>query len=812
MFSRPFRAIPALAAGAALLCSLSGCASTGSSPTREAARPPAAGGWTLNAERLDPVRDLLREAIATNQTPGGVVVVGTRGGIALREAFGFRSTVPAAEPMTVDTLFDLASLTKVVATTPAVMLLVERGRLGLDDPVVRFLPELDRYGKHRIAIRHLLTHTSGLRAGVDLVLPFDGREALLALIAEEVLEAAPGERFIYSDLDFVLLGEIVSRVSGVPFEEFVRTELFHPLGMRDTMFRPDAQRRQSAAATEACDPDAAPCPDGPGIPLRGVVHDPMARRLGGVAGHAGLFSTADDLARFCGMLLNGGALDGTRVLAPLSVRLMTQGATPPALPHMRGLGWDVDSSFASVRGDLLPVGSFGHTGWTGTSLWIDPLTGTFVILLTNRVHPDGTGDVRELRERVANVVGAALIGSPEPQLRQVGRDFGARALTVDAASERVRAVLTGADVLAAEGTELLRNRRVALLTNHTGRTRTGARTIDILRSAREVTLVSLLSPEHGIHGTADDRVASGTDARTGLPVHSLYGETRRPTGAMLAGVDTVVVDLQDIGARFYTYMTTIGYVLEEAAARGIRVVVLDRPNPVNGYAIEGPVQDEAAEAFTAYFPMPIRHGLTMGELARLFNGEKKIGADLHIVAMRNWSRRLWYDETGLPWVNPSPNMRNLHQAALYPGIGALEFSNISVGRGTDSPFEQFGAPWIDGVALAAALNARALPGVRFYPVRFTPAASIYAGEPCGGVFIIVTNRDALRPVRLGVEIAAALFRLHGSTYDPRETWRLLGSRAQVEALAAGVDPGEIAAGWRLGEARWRLLRARYLLY
>ena len=800
-----------MAAGAALLGSLSGCASTRSSPTR-AARPPVAGGWTLDAERLDPVRDLLREAIATDQTPGGVVIIGTRGGVAFREAFGFRSTVPAAEPMTAETLFDLASLTKVVATTPAVMLLVERGRLGLDDPVVRFLPELDRYGKHRITIRHLLTHTSGLRAGLDPVLPFDGREALLALIAEEVLEAAPGERFTYSDLDFVLLGEIVSRVSGVSFEEFARTELFDPLGMRDTVFRPDAQRRQSAAATEACDADAAPCPEGPGIPLRGVVHDPMARRLGGVAGHAGLFSTADDLARFCRMLLNGGALDGRRVLAPLSVRLMTQGATPPALLHLRGLGWDVDSAFSSVRGDLLPIGSFGHTGWTGTSLWIDPVTGTFVILLTNRVHPDGTGDVRELRERVANVVGAALVGTAGPQLRQVGRDFGARALAADAASETVRVVLTGADVLAAEGSELLRKRRVALLTNHTGRTRTGARTIDVLRSAREVTLVSLLSPEHGIHGTADDRVSSGTDAGTGLPVHSLYGETRRPTGAMLAGVDTVVVDLQDIGARFYTYMTTIGYVLEEAAARGIRVVVLDRPNPVNGYSIEGPVQDEAAEAFTAYFPMPIRHGLTMGELARLFNGEKKIGADLHIVAMRNWSRRLWYDETGLPWVNPSPNMRNLHQAALYPGIGALEFSNISVGRGTDSPFEQIGAPWIDGVALAAALNARALPGVRFYPVRFTPSASTYEGESCGGVFIIVTNRDALRPVRVGVELAAALFRLHGSTYDPRETWRLLGSRAQVEALGAGVDPGGIAAGWRLGEARWRLLRARYLLY
>jgi uncharacterized protein YbbC (DUF1343 family) len=273
-----------------------------------------------------------------------------------------------------------------------------------------------------------------------------------------------------------------------------------------------------------------------------------------------------------------------------------------------------------------------------------------------------------------------------------------------------------------------------------------------------------------------------------------------------------VVDLQDIGSRFYTYMTTIAYVMEEAARRDIRVVVLDRPNPINGYQIEGPVQEDAARGFTGHFPMPVRHGLTIGELASLFNGENAIGADLTVVPMRNWSRRLWYDETGLAWTDPSPNMRNMHQAVLYPGIGAMEWSNISVGRGTDRPFEQIGAPWVDGISLAAALNARHLPGVRFYPVRFTPSSSVYAGESCGGVFIIVTDRAALRPVRLGVELAAALMRLYGSRYETRETWKLFGSREQLEALRAGADPADISGRWRGDEARWRRLRARYLLY
>ncbi len=274
-----------------------------------------------------------------------------------------------------------------------------------------------------------------------------------------------------------------------------------------------------------------------------------------------------------------------------------------------------------------------------------------------------------------------------------------------------------------------------------------------------------------------------------------------------------MIDLQDIGARFWTYITTTVYVMEEAAKRGLPVFVLDRPNPINGYQIEGPSLDQAMTGFTGYFPaMPVRHGMTLGELARLFNGENKIGAALTVVPMQNWDRNQWFDETGQPWVNPSPNMRNLIEATLYPGIGSFEGTNLSVGRGTDTPFEQIGAPWIDGVQLADAMNARALPGIRFYPVRFTPSSSKYAKEECQGVFMIVTDRSALRPVRVGLELAAMLHRLYGARFELELAERLFGSKDGLARVRAGDDPASIAASWGAAEARWRLLRAKYLLY
>jgi uncharacterized protein YbbC (DUF1343 family) len=536
--------------------------------------------------------------------------------------------------------------------------------------------------------------------------------------------------------------------------------------------------------------------------------------MGGVAGHAGLFSTADDLAIYCQMLLNGGAVGSVRILSPLTVARMIAPSTPASESNVRGLGWDVDSSFSSNRGELLPFGSFGHTGFTGTSLWIDPATRVFVVFLSNRVHPDGRGDVTPVRARVATTVAAALLDLPSA----VSADARWRQPTYASQPGPIPApssgpVLSGIDVLRADGFAQLRGLKVGLVTNHTGIARDGQTTIDLLAGSRDVTLAALFSPEHGIRGILDAAVPSSKDEKTGLPIHSLYGTSQRPTAAMLAGLDAMVIDLQDIGARFYTYMTTMAYVMEEAAARKIKVFVLDRPNPIGGVQIEGPALDATAVGFTGYFPaMPIRPGLTLGELARLFNAEKKIGADLTVVPIKNWRRDQWFDETGLRWISPSPNMRTMYAATLYPGIGAFESTNLSVGRGTDTPFEHLGAPWIDGMRLADALNARGLPGIRFYPVSFTPTSSRFANTLCHGVFMVITDRSAVRPVRVGVEIASALLKLFPGQLTIDAAARLFGSTDGLARLKAGDDAADIPASWSGAEARWRLLRAQYLLY
>ena len=781
-------------------------------PVPSAPAGPAEAQVTVDVRRLDAIEPLVREAIADKKLPGAVVLVGRGDRILYQKAIGNRALVPAAEAMTLDTIFDLASLTKVVATTTSVMMLVEQGRIRLNDRVASYIPGFERYGKGEITVRHLLTHVSGLRPDVDLADLWMGYETAIALAIDEVPASRPGERFVYSDINFFLLGDLVQRVSKLPLDRFAREQIFEPLGMKDTTFNPASSLEPRIAPTESCTRFGWPCQGPEMTMLRGVVHDPTARRMGGVAGHAGLFSTAADLASFCRMLLGGGTFQGARILSPLAVEKMTSDATPDLGTTARALGWDIDSAYSSNRGELLPIGSFGHTGFTGTSLWIDPATGMFVIFLSNRVHPDGKGDVTPLRARVATVAAAAVTSLPPAAraLTWTGRDFGASGALP---ARQSRPVQTGIDVLRADGFAPLRGKRVGLVTNHTGLTRDGATTIDVLFGAKDVKLVALFSPEHGIRGTVDDKVASSTDEKTGLPIHSLYGETRRPTAATLEGLDALVVDLQDIGARFYTYTTTMAYVLEEAAKNRLPVIVLDRPNPINGFQIEGPALDKAQLGFTGYFaPMPIRHGLTIGELARLFNGENKIGANLTVIAAANWQRDAWFDETSLPWINPSPNMRNLIQATLYPGIGAIETTNISVGRGTDTPFEQFGAPWIDGAVLADALNGRRIPGVRFYPVRFTPASSKYAGQACQGVFMIVTDRAALRPVKLGVEIAAMLHKLYASSFELDAAERLLGSREGIARIRAGEDPASIAASWNAAEARWRLLRAQYLLY
>ena len=805
----------------AFLCisGLSAAAQPAATPARTAPPAAAAAGpaaRAVDAATLARVDAIVEQAIADKQVPGAVLLVGQGAQVLYQKAYGRRAVSPVDEPMTLDTVFDMASVTKVVATATSVMILVEEGKIRLTDRVASYIPDFGRYGKGGITVRHLLTHVSGLRPDLDLGDDsWKGYDKAMALAAEEILASPPGERFVYSDIGFFLLGDIVARVSGMPFDRFARERVFAPLGMKDSMFNPPESLRPRIAPTQLCTPYGWPC-DGPGqVMLRGVVHDPTARRMHGVAGHAGLFSTAADIARYCQMILNGGSLDGVRVLSPLGVMKMTSAATPAGMATVRGLGWDVDTSYSSNRGELFPVGSFGHTGFTGTSVWIDPLTSTYVILLSNRVHPDGKGDATPLRARVATVVASALRQLPEAaELREhawTGGDFGATGTVPRRGEEPAGLTMNGIDILRADGFKILQGKKIGLVTNHTGRARTGEATIDLVASAPGAKIVALFSPEHGIRGILDEKVPSSTDEKTGLPIHSLYGDTRRPTDEMLRGIDTMVIDLQDIGSRFYTYITTMGYVLEEAKKRNIAVVVLDRVNPVNGTAIEGPSMDPAELGFTAYFPMPIRHGMTLGELARLFNAENKIGADLTVVELKHWTRDAWFDETGLPWVNPSPNMRNMVAASLYTGVGAIEAANVSVGRGTDTPFEIVGAPWVDGPKLAAALNARGLPGVRVYPVTFTPTASKFAVEACRGVFLIVTERERLRPVRVGLELAAALWALHPDQFKIDQVGRLFGADV-VKRIRTGEDTSAIASSWARAESQWRTLRAKYLLY
>ncbi|HTL46050.1 MAG TPA: exo-beta-N-acetylmuramidase NamZ domain-containing protein [Vicinamibacterales bacterium] len=777
-----------------------------------AAVAPARRG--VDAERFELIRPLVEQAIADKKTPGAIVLIGRGDETLYESAFGNRALVPAVEPMTIDTIFDMASLTKILATTTSVMILVEDGRIRMNDRVASFIPGFERFGKGNITIRELMTHTSGLRPDLDLGDPWTGADTAIQLAIEEVPASPPGTHFVYSDINYILLGDIVRRVSGKPLNEFARERIFVPLGMKDTMFMPPASLRPRIAPTQMCTPYGWPC-EGPDMQmLRGVVHDPTARRMMGVAGHAGLFSTAADTAIFCRMILNGGNYHGVRILSPLSVAKMTTPATDPELSNVRGLGWDIDSAFSSNRGELLPIGSFGHTGFTGTSIWIDPVTREFVVFMSNRVHPDGKGDVTPLRARIATVAASAIEDVPQSVRREqrYTSDVLSPSGTPAAVHEQGN-VVSGLDVLRGQNFAPLAGKRVGLLTNHTGRAKDGTPAIDLLFEAKNVKLTALFSPEHGIRGIVDENVASTVDEKTKLPIYSLYGDTRRPTAAMLDGLDAIVIDLQDIGARFYTYMTTMAYVLEEAAPRKIQVFVLDRPNPVDGWEIEGPAVDKDEIAYTSYFQqMPVRPGMTFGELAKLFNAENKIGADLTVVPMQNWHRDDWFDETGLPWFSPSPNMRNMNEATLYPGIGAIEGTNISVGRGTDTPFEHVGAPWVNGVRLAEYLNARAIPGIRFYAERFTPTSSKYANTECQGVFMVVTDREALRPVRTGVEIAAALYKLYPSDYQIDLAARLLGSKDTIARVKNGEDPAKIADSWSAAEAKWRLLRGKYLLY
>ncbi|MGE5452766.1 MAG: serine hydrolase [Acidobacteriota bacterium] len=755
-------------------------------------------GGDLDSQNWAPLDAAVQAQMAAGKLPGAVMIYGDAQHIWLRRAWGLRARVPQPEPMTVDTVFDLASLTKVVVTTTAMLQLMERGAVQLDSPVARYWPAFAAHGKESITVRQLLTHTSGLRADLDMREPWQGRAQALQRVVAERPVVAPGSRVIYSDINFIVLGELVERLTGLPLQTYAQRRIFKPLGMPDTGFLPASTLLRRLAPTEWL---------ADGRMMRGQVHDPSARRMGGVAGHAGLFGTADDLARFAQAMLQPGRLFKPATLAALQVA-----AGPPNDSDPRGLGWALQAPLVANRDELAPQGLIAHTGYTGTGIWIDLVQRRFVVLLSNRVHPNGRGDARPIRRQVLALL-SAMQAPWKPDATAGESPLPGQPAAPAATAPRV---LTGIDVLRAQHYAPLQGRRVGLITHLAAVDGMGWRTLDRLRWAPGVQLIKVFSPEHGLYGDAEGAIPSGVEPLSGLPLVSLYGERRRPHAQSLQDIDTLVFDVQDAGARFFTYISTLVEAMEAAAEHGLRVVVLDRPNPIRADRVGGPVLDEGRGSFTGYPGLPVQHGMTVGELARWFQDDiqqrRGVKVDLLVIAMQGYRRDQWFDQTGLDWVPPSPNLRTPTTAILYPGVAWVEGANISVGRGTDHPFEWVGAPWIDADALSLALNAAALPGVQFSPIAFVPDAGPYRGRSCQGVQVRVVDRNVFDAPLLGAVLTRELQALWPQDFQLDKTLALIGSADTLQGLRDGVAPQDWSTRWQEGLARFLARRATYLLY
>jgi SSS family transporter len=979
------------------------------------------------------VSTAINAAIAQKKLPGAVVVIGHGGKVVFEQAYGVRKLAgepgldgkpSPAEPMTLDTIFDMASLTKCLVTATAIMQLYEAHKLDFDDPVAKYLPEFaapatrpptssangatlyqpgaqpqesDRKetkraegqtytasDKAKVTIRELLTHYSGLPPDVDLKdawgLAAPDKAEGIRRAMNSPLTTTPGTHFEYSDINYIVLGALVEKLSGETLDVYASAHIFLPQGIRgpyrsqflpleracglSSSFPPysapsgDRITDQKGVALVECDRPGSWSPeqiishtaptqhDDQGtketnpdfdVLLRGTVHDPTVRRMGGVAGQAGLFSTAADVALFAQALLD--RLAGRPSNFPLkreTLQLMTTPQQPKTAQGgatiftqdgqttagvaLRGFGWDINSAYSRPRGTVFPTtgtavptagagvpASFGHTGFTGTSLWMDPASDTYVILLSNAIHPRGNSPISALRGEVATAAAQALgvgvggyvayisyskdgkptsIVKTDPGWPRTPHEIDCHApnticdVAVVGASYSYAPLpskfppiplsalfsgitsnppptLTGIDVLEATNFAALKEAaarngghlRIGLLTNQTGLDAQGRRTIDVLRGiGGGIELTTLFSPEHGIFGAKDStEIGQEVDPTTGLKVISLYGAKdadRRPKPEDLKNLDAVVIDLQDAGVRFYTYETVVGYLLEAAAcetarAHPLEVILLDRPDPINGDAVQGPISNTAS-SYLDYMPLPIRHGFTLGELAQYIHGEHPVTcapntppiknpARLTVVPMQNWRREEFFDATGVPWVNPSPNLRSVTEATLYPALGMMDMTNVSVGRGTATPFEVFGAgataatkdapvlpAWFDGKAVAAYLTARNIPGVTFTPTTTRVAEDAnhypYHGQTVEGVRLTVTDRFALDSPELGIEILSALDHLYPTQFKLDKAAPLVANVETMAALERGDDPRTIAAGWAKGLLDFKARCAQYLIY
>lgn len=718
----------------------------------------------------------LEQAVRAADAPGAVAWVGNAEGCLFQGAAGLRQRIPDPVPATLDTVYDLASLTKVVATTTATMLLWESGRLDLDAPLTTWLP----YPTLGIFTpRHLLTHTTGLPPGRPLHLEVDNYDDAIARIAQTASDWPPGTRRRYSDLGFMLLGKVVEAAAGQSFESYCRRRIFGPLNMQRTGFNPDPRFRDQCAATEQC--------PWRGRVMQGEVHDENAWAIGGVSGHAGLFSTAEDLARF-----SRGMLD-SRILRQETMAEMLKLTHVPSYPW-QGLGWKVDPWRDGSEGYLPFRRAFGHTGWTGTCLWVDFDSGLHAILLSNTCHPSRAHrDNRTLRRVFFTAVHAHY--APEKSNAH-----------------------TGLDRLVWDEFSAIRGKRIAVLTHQAAVDQLGRPMLDVLALAPDVQVKRIYSPEHGLRGQAEAG-AKVTSQAGAVPVISLYGERTQPTQDELRGVDMFLVDLQDIGARFYTYIATMRACMAACADARVPLLVLDRPNPLGNAIVEGPMPEKTGSLVCAA-EVPTRHGMTIGEMALFFwsTAFNRKGFEVRLLTVDGWPNTLRAEALPQPWTPPSPNIPTAETALVYSGTCLFEGVNLNEGRGTESPFLLIGAPWLDTAAVLAAVAADAPPGCALEAVEYTPrviegkaSSPRYKGERCAGIRIRVTDAGALRPFTLAVALLQAIQARHQGTFEWLAYFdTLAGGPALRKAIQAGVPAAQIAAECNAASLNWARSRpARY---
>jgi SSS family transporter len=895
---------------------------------------PAQAQTTAPRYDFAPASALIDDAIQNHHLPGAVLFVGHDNHVVFQHAYGNRKLAgepgldgkpSPAEPMTEDTIFDMASLTKDLATATAVMQLYDAGKLQFDDPIEKYLPAFNPTHdatRSKVTLRLLLTHFSGEGPDISLKDPWglaapDRAEGFRRALAAP-LANAPAAKFVYSDINFILLGDLVETLSGQREDDYVREHIFVPLDMSQTRYLP-LDRLNCYAKNQIVGAAFGPMPTGnlmvacmdeanrfsskwspydwlPRIAptthddegnaqtnphfdmlTRGTVHDPTTRRMGGVAGHAGVFSTAHDVSLYASALLQKLLHNtGPFPVSQATLRLMTQPEQPghslaqlaaaqaasdaaiaagqqgvvpglaPAYPaikgqELRGFGWDIDTGFSKPRGMIFPIGSFGHTGYTGTTLWMDPISDTYVVLLSNAVHPRGNTPISNLRGQVATAVARAL-----------GLTAPGKAVT----SPNHARVLTGIDALEQTNFATLKGfHRIGLLTNQNGVDAKGRRTIDQLATLKPqgVELTTLFAAEHGIFGKQDTTSETAeTDPATGLHVTSLYGQgaaARHPTHEQLKNLDAIVIDVQDAGVHYWTYESAVGYFLEAADIERkqfhhtLTIVVLDRPNPVGGIARQGPTVDANHTSYVAFMAgLPVRHGLTLGELAKYIVATKHLDATLLVVPMQGWQRSMFWADTGIPWINPSPNLRSPQAAILYPALGEIESTNLSVGRGTEHPFSFFGAgvagaksaagstatgglaasfvapsgAWFRAAEVAAYLTARNIRGVSFAattePIAEDANHYPYHGQKIEAVAVTATDPASLDTPELGVEILSALHHLYPTQFNVARAMTLLCNEAAMASLQRGDDPRTIELAWQPDLDTYKLAAAPILIY